>query len=67
MKFLTPDFQRKKSAIDLIVKAKPDVFNHNLETIPRLYKDIRRGANYNHSLLLLKNIKKKEIFGLSLD
>ena len=51
IEILTPDFQRKKIAIDLIVNAKPDVFNHNLETIPRLYKDIRRGANYNHSLL----------------
>ena len=43
----------------------PDVFNHNLETVPRLYKEIRRGANYLHSLSLLKTIKKKEIFGLS--
>ena len=59
IEILTPDFQRKKNAIDIIVKAKPDVFNHNLETIPRLYKDIRRGANYKHSLLLLKNIKEK--------
>ena len=59
IEILTPDFQRKKNAIDLIIKSKPDVFNHNLETIPRLYKDIRRGANYNHSLYLLKNIKEK--------
>ena len=44
-----PRFSKKKIAIDLIIKSKPDVFNHNLETIPRLYKDIRR-ANYNHSL-----------------
>ena len=59
IEILTPDFQRKKNAIDIIVKAKPDVFNHNLETIPRLYKEIRRGANYNHSLYLLKTIKEK--------
>ena len=59
IEILTPDFQRKKSAIDIIVNSKPDVFNHNLETVPRLYKDIRRGANYLHSLSLLKTIKQK--------
>ncbi len=59
IEILTPDFQRKKNAIDIIVKAMPDVFNHNLETIPRLYKDIRRGASFNHSLALLKTIKEK--------
>ena len=58
MKYLLQIF-KEKNAIDLIIKSKPDVFNHNLETIPRLYKDIRRGANYNHSLYLLKNIKEK--------
>ena len=55
---LTPDFQRKESALAQIVNAKPDVFNHNLETISRLYKNVRRGASYNHSLNLLKNVKK---------
>ena len=40
-----------------IALANPDVFNHNLETVPRLYKEIRKGANYNHSLKILKNIK----------
>ena len=55
---LTPDFQRKEGAIAQIVNAKPDVFNHNLETISRLYKNVRRGASYNHSLNLLKKVKK---------
>jgi Lipoate synthase len=61
---LTPDFLRKKNALDLIIKAKPDVFNHNLETVPRLYKKVRPGASYTHSLELLKESKKlnKEIF-----
>ena len=55
---LTPDFQRKEGALAQIVNAKPDVFNHNLETISRLYKNVRRGASYNHSLNLLKKEKK---------
>ena len=55
---LTPDFQRKEGALEQIVNAKPDVFNHNLETISRLYKNVRRGASYNHSLNLLKKVKK---------
>ena len=55
---LTPDFQRKEGALAEIVNAKPDVFNHNLETISRLYKNVRRGASYNHSLNLLKKAKK---------
>ena len=55
---LTPDFQRKEGALAQIVNAKPDVFNHNLETISRLYKNVRRGASYNHSLNLLKKAKE---------
>ncbi len=58
IEILTPDFQRKPEAIDIICNASPDVFNHNLETVPRLYKDIRKGANYLHSLELLKKIKQ---------
>ncbi|PPR16808.1 MAG: Lipoyl synthase [Alphaproteobacteria bacterium MarineAlpha9_Bin3] len=54
---LTPDFQRKEGALEKIIKAKPDVFNHNLETISRLYKKVRRGASYEHSLNILKNAK----------
>ena len=57
VEILVPDFQRKANAINIIAKAKPDVFNHNLETVPRLYKEIRKGANYNHSLSILKKIK----------
>ena len=57
VEILVPDFQRKVNAINIIAKAKPDVFNHNLETVPRLYKEIRKGANYNHSLSILRKIK----------
>ena len=57
IEILTPDFQRKKEAITIISNSSPDVFNHNLETVPRLYKEIRRGANYHYSLELLESIK----------
>jgi lipoic acid synthetase len=55
---LTPDFQRKRGALEKIIDAKPDVFNHNLETVSRLYKNVRRGASYKHSLNLLKSAKQ---------
>lgn len=55
---LTPDFQRKEGAIDIVVKANPDVYNHNLETVPRLYHEVRPGARYFHSLHLLKRVKE---------
>ncbi len=55
---LTPDFLRKDGAIEIVVKAKPDVFNHNLETVPRLYASVRPGARYFHSLKLLDTVKK---------
>ena len=57
IEILVPDFQRKEKALNIIGRACPDVFNHNLETVPRLYKEIRKGANYKHSLSILKNIK----------
>tara|TARA_B100000886_G_scaffold199258_1_gene137358 strand:- start:560 stop:1483 length:924 start_codon:yes stop_codon:yes gene_type:complete len=57
IEILVPDFQRKANALSIISKASPDVFNHNLETVPRLYKEIRKGANYKHSLNILKQIK----------
>ena len=57
VEILVPDFQRKAKALNIIAKANPDVFNHNLETIPRLYKEIRKGADYKHSLSILKKIK----------
>ena len=61
---LTPDFLRKNGALEKVVEAEPDVFNHNIETVPRLYPSIRRGARYFHSIDLLKNAKvlKAEIF-----
>ncbi len=55
---LTPDFLRKEGALEVVVAAKPDVFNHNLETVPRLYPSIRPGARYFHSLRLLQRVKE---------
>ncbi len=55
---LTPDFLRKDHALEIIVKAKPDVFNHNVETVPRLYPSVRPGARYFHSMHLLSQVKK---------
>lgn len=57
---LTPDFLRKEGAIDIVVAAKPDVYNHNLETVPRLYATVRPGARYFHSLRLLDQVKKQD-------
>jgi len=57
---LTPDFLRKGNAFETVVKAKPDVFNHNIETVPSLYPRIRPGARYFNSLTLLKDIKKMD-------
>lgn len=55
---LTPDFLRKNGAVETVVTAKPDVFNHNIETVPRLYPSIRPGARYFHSLRLLQQAKE---------
>jgi lipoic acid synthetase len=55
---LTPDFLRKDSALETVVEAKPDVFNHNLETVPSLYLTVRPGARYFHSLRLLQRVKE---------
>ncbi len=55
---LTPDFLRKDGALEAVVAAGPDVFNHNLETVPRLYPTIRPGARYFHSLRLLSRVKE---------
>ena len=55
---LTPDFLRKEGALEVVVAAKPDVFNHNLETVPRLYGEVRPGARYFHSLRLLDQVKR---------
>jgi len=55
---LTPDFLRKAGALETVVAARPDVFNHNLETVPRLYAEVRPGARYFHSLRLLDQVKR---------
>jgi lipoic acid synthetase len=55
---LTPDFLRKQGAIEIVMNARPDVFNHNLETVPRLYLNIRPGARYYASLRLLERAKE---------
>jgi lipoic acid synthetase len=55
---LTPDFLRKKGSIEAVVEARPDVYNHNLETVPRLYTSIRPGARYYNSLRLLDRVKQ---------
>ena len=57
IEILTPDFRHKEGAIEAVVAARPDVYNHNLETVPRLYPTIRPGARYYHSLRLLDRVK----------
>ena len=55
VEILVPDFRgRVERAIDELLSAPPDVFNHNIETVPRLYKEARPGGNYTHSLNLLR-------------
>ena len=58
VEILTPDFMRKAGAVETVVAASPDVFNHNLETVPRLYPTIRPGARYFTSLRLLARVKE---------
>jgi lipoic acid synthetase len=55
---LTPDFLRKQGALEVVIAARPDIFNHNLETVPSLYPSIRPGARYFHSLRLLQRTKE---------
>jgi len=55
---LTPDFLRKEGAVDIVVAARPDVFNHNLETVPSKYLTVRPGARYFHSIRLLQQVKE---------
>tara|TARA_B100000242_G_C43023754_1_gene476603 strand:+ start:326 stop:1264 length:939 start_codon:yes stop_codon:yes gene_type:complete len=64
IEILTPDFLRKGDAYKDVIKAKPDVFNHNIETVPSLYRQVRPGSRYDGSLELLKNVKNfdKQIF-----
>ena len=58
IEILTPDFKAKSGAIENVTQARPDVFNHNLETVPRLYPEIRPGARYFTSLELLHRVKQ---------
>jgi lipoic acid synthetase len=58
VEILTPDFLRKDGAIETVVAARPDVFNHNLETVPSKYLTVRPGARYFHSLRLLQQVKE---------
>jgi lipoic acid synthetase len=55
---LTPDFLRKEGAVDTVIAARPDVYNHNIETVPRLYRTVRPAAEYRHSLGLLARVKQ---------
>ncbi|WP_375674513.1 lipoyl synthase [Bartonella sp. AP9QHHD] len=55
---LTPDFRHKDGALEVVVAAKPDVFNHNLETVPSKYLKVRPGARYFHSIRLLQRVKE---------
>ncbi len=58
IEILTPDFLRKEGALEIVVKAKPDVFNHNLETVPSNYLKVRPGARYFHSIRILQRVKE---------
>ncbi|HPG02437.1 MAG TPA: lipoyl synthase, partial [Rhodoblastus sp.] len=58
IEILTPDFLRKEGALEAVVAAKPDVFNHNLETVPSNYLTVRPGARYFHSIRLLQRVKE---------
>jgi len=58
IEILTPDFLRKPGALEIVVAAKPDVFNHNLETVPSKYLKVRPGARYFHSIRLLQRVKE---------
>ena len=58
IEILTPDFLKKDGALETAVSAKPDVYNHNIETVPSLYKKIRPGARYYHSINLLDRVKQ---------
>jgi lipoic acid synthetase len=60
VEILTPDFLRKPGAAETVIDSRPDVFNHNLETVPRLYLKIRPGARYYHSLRLLERVKERD-------
>ena len=56
---LTPDFLGDSAAIDRVLEARPEVYNHNMETVPRLYKKVRGRADYQRSLDLLAHVKRR--------
>ena len=58
IEILTPDFLKKSGALEQLIEAKPDVFNHNIETVPSLYPTVRPGARYFHSIRLLQRVKE---------
>jgi lipoic acid synthetase len=58
IEILTPDFRHKPGAVEAVAEARPDVYNHNVETVPRLYRRIRPGASYRDSLALLARVKE---------
>ena len=58
IEILTPDFRHKPGAVERVAEAAPDVYNHNVETVPRLYRRIRPGASYEHSVALLARVKQ---------
>lgn len=60
IEILTPDFLRKGTAAEVVIDSKPDVFNHNLETVPRLYLSVRPGSRYYNSLRLLERVKERD-------
>lgn len=60
IEILTPDFLRKEGALEVVVAARPDVFNHNLETVPGNYLKVRPGARYFHSIRLLQRVKEMD-------
>jgi lipoic acid synthetase len=57
---LTPDFRGRRESVETVVAARPDVFNHNVETVPRLYREVRRGARLDRSLELLAAVKEMD-------
>ena len=56
---LTPDFRGEEALVDVVADARPDIFNHNLETVPRLYARVRPGADYEQSIALLRRVKER--------
>src|SRR5207248_7181958 len=58
MEVLIPDFQGREDALNIVLEAKPEILNHNTETVPRLYRAVRSGARYQRTLDLLANVKK---------